>query len=111
MAVTCLGDAAAVMRAVRRGNVGIVVDALLTIAPTASRTTCRTTLSTGAWPKSAMPHHAWASVLRPSITSAPQTADATIPPKVECELTELGQLLIEPLRTLAAWAQANRPAI
>jgi DNA-binding HxlR family transcriptional regulator len=40
-----------------------------------------------------------------------RTAYATIPPKVEYELTELGRTLIEPLRTLAAWAKLNRRAI
>lgn len=40
-----------------------------------------------------------------------RTAFATIPPKVEYELTELGQSLIGPLRTIANWAQTNRPAI
>lgn len=40
-----------------------------------------------------------------------RTAYATIPPKVEYELTELGLSLIEPLRTLASWAIQNRPAV
>jgi DNA-binding HxlR family transcriptional regulator len=40
-----------------------------------------------------------------------RTAFATIPPRVEYELTELGQSLIKPLQTLARWAQANRPAM
>jgi DNA-binding HxlR family transcriptional regulator len=40
-----------------------------------------------------------------------RTAYATIPPKVEYELTKLGRSLIEPLKTLAAWAKRNRPVI
>lgn len=40
-----------------------------------------------------------------------RTAYATIPPKVEYELSKLGRSLIEPLKTLAGWAQRNRPAI
>ncbi|QKL59394.1 helix-turn-helix transcriptional regulator (plasmid) [Ralstonia solanacearum] len=40
-----------------------------------------------------------------------RTAYATIPPKVEYELTELGLSLIEPLRALGDWAVRNRPAI
>lgn len=39
-----------------------------------------------------------------------RTAYPTVPPKVEYELTELGRSLIGPLKTLAAWAQRNRPA-
>jgi hypothetical protein len=35
----------------------------------------------------------------------------TVPPKVEYELTELGQSLIGPLKTLANWAKTNRPAM
>ncbi|MGO4166272.1 winged helix-turn-helix transcriptional regulator [Novosphingobium sp. YAF33] len=38
-------------------------------------------------------------------------AFATIPPKVEYELTPLGRSLIDPLDTLMAWAQTNRPTI
>jgi DNA-binding HxlR family transcriptional regulator len=38
-----------------------------------------------------------------------RTAYATIPPKVEYELTELGRSLIEPLRVLATWAVKHRP--
>ncbi|MEI9430179.1 winged helix-turn-helix transcriptional regulator [Mesorhizobium sp. Cs1299R1N3] len=38
-----------------------------------------------------------------------RTAYATIPPKVEYELTELGRSLIEPLRVLATWAIKHRP--
>lgn len=40
-----------------------------------------------------------------------RTAYATIPPRVEYELTKLGRSLIEPLKTLAAWAKRNRPVI
>lgn len=40
-----------------------------------------------------------------------RTAYPTIPPKVEYELTELGRSLIGPLKTLANWAQRNRPAM
>jgi DNA-binding HxlR family transcriptional regulator len=40
-----------------------------------------------------------------------RTAYATIPPKVEYELTKMGRSLIEPLETIARWAQRNRPAI
>lgn len=38
-------------------------------------------------------------------------AYATIPPKVEYELTPLGRSLIEPLGTLADWAILNRTKI
>jgi len=38
-------------------------------------------------------------------------AYATIPPKVEYELTPLGRSLIEPLRSLADWALRNRTKI
>ncbi|WP_085027867.1 winged helix-turn-helix transcriptional regulator [Ensifer aridi] len=40
-----------------------------------------------------------------------RTAYATIPPKVEYELTVLGRSLIEPLRVLATWAVKHRPAM
>jgi DNA-binding HxlR family transcriptional regulator len=40
-----------------------------------------------------------------------RTAYATIPPKVEYELTELGRSLIEPLAALATWVKTNRGAI
>jgi DNA-binding HxlR family transcriptional regulator len=40
-----------------------------------------------------------------------RTAYATIPPKVEYELTRLGRSLIDPLKTIAGWARRNRPAI
>lgn len=38
-------------------------------------------------------------------------AFATIPPKVEYELSPSGQSLIEPLDTLMEWAQSHRPGI
>ena len=40
-----------------------------------------------------------------------RTAYATIPPKVEYELTDLGSSLIVPLQALATWAQRHRPAM
>ena len=40
-----------------------------------------------------------------------RTAYATIPPKVEYELTELGRSLKEPLSSLASWVVRNRPAM
>ena len=40
-----------------------------------------------------------------------RTAYATIPPKVEYELTEIGRSLIKPLKTLGAWALQNRPVV
>lgn len=40
-----------------------------------------------------------------------RTAYATIPPKVEYELTKLGRSLIGPLRTLSDWVVRNRSAI
>lgn len=40
-----------------------------------------------------------------------RTAYATIPPKVEYELTKLGRSLIEPLRVLGTWAMQNRPTM
>jgi DNA-binding HxlR family transcriptional regulator len=40
-----------------------------------------------------------------------RTAYATIPPKVEYELTKLGRSLIEPLTALSDWVVQNRPAI
>ena len=42
---------------------------------------------------------------------ARRTALATIPPRVDYELTGLGQSLTGPLAALAAWASANRPEI
>ena len=38
-------------------------------------------------------------------------AYAEAPPRVEYELTELGRTLIEPIRTLAEWAEANGEAV
>jgi DNA-binding HxlR family transcriptional regulator len=40
-----------------------------------------------------------------------RTAYATIPPKVEYELTELGHSLIKPLRNLGDWALSHRSQI
>lgn len=40
-----------------------------------------------------------------------RTAFAEIPPRVEYELTTLGQSLTKPLAHLAAWASANRSCI
>ncbi|CAG1005710.1 MAG: helix-turn-helix transcriptional regulator [Rhizobiaceae bacterium] len=40
-----------------------------------------------------------------------RTAYATIPPKVEYELTDLGRSLMEPLLPLAAWGQKNWPEV
>ena len=40
-----------------------------------------------------------------------RTAYATIPPKVEYELTKLGRSLIGPLTTLSDWVMRHRPAI
>jgi DNA-binding HxlR family transcriptional regulator len=40
-----------------------------------------------------------------------RTAYATIPPKVEYELTDAGRSLIEPLHVLSNWAIENRPVI
>jgi DNA-binding HxlR family transcriptional regulator len=36
---------------------------------------------------------------------------AQAPPRVDYELTELGRTLIDPIRTLAQWAEANGEAI
>jgi len=38
-------------------------------------------------------------------------AYAEAPPRVEYELTELGRTLIDPIRMLAQWAEANGDAI
>lgn len=38
-----------------------------------------------------------------------RTAYATVPPRVDYALTELGQSLTEPLALLARWATAKRP--
>jgi DNA-binding HxlR family transcriptional regulator len=40
-----------------------------------------------------------------------RTVYPTIPPRVEYELTTLGQTLREPLSAIAEWARAHRPAI
>ncbi|WP_322028153.1 helix-turn-helix domain-containing protein [Burkholderia sp. BCC1977] len=40
-----------------------------------------------------------------------RTTYPTIPPRVEYELTDLGQSLIEPLRALHEWAVVHRPSI
>lgn len=40
-----------------------------------------------------------------------RTVEATIPPKVEYELTELGRTLLKPVHALAQWALDNRMRI
>src|SRR5919109_1744929 len=40
-----------------------------------------------------------------------RTVFATIPPRVDYELTRLGHSLLEPVSGLGAWARANRSAI
>jgi DNA-binding HxlR family transcriptional regulator len=40
-----------------------------------------------------------------------RTVFPTIPPRVDYELTDLGQTLIGPLKSLFAWATSNRPMI
>lgn len=40
-----------------------------------------------------------------------RSVEATIPPRVDYELTPLGQTLLEPIMGLGAWATANREAI
>ncbi len=40
-----------------------------------------------------------------------RTQFATIPPRVDYELTDLGRSLAEPVKVLGAWANANTPAI
>jgi DNA-binding HxlR family transcriptional regulator len=40
-----------------------------------------------------------------------RTVFPTIPPRVDYELTDLGQTLIVPLKSLFAWATSNRPMI
>jgi DNA-binding HxlR family transcriptional regulator len=40
-----------------------------------------------------------------------RTVYAEIPPRVEYELTKLGETLLEPLQTLAEWAAENRTTI
>jgi DNA-binding HxlR family transcriptional regulator len=40
-----------------------------------------------------------------------RTVFATVPPRVDYELTKLGRSLLEPVSTLGRWARKNRPAI
>src|SRR5471030_2709880 len=40
-----------------------------------------------------------------------RTVFATVPPRVDYELTKLGRSLLEPVRALGLWARKNRPAI
>jgi len=40
-----------------------------------------------------------------------RTVLPTVPPRVDYELTPLGQTLVEPILLLAAWASENRDAI
>ncbi|WP_461059919.1 winged helix-turn-helix transcriptional regulator [Streptomyces pseudoechinosporeus] len=40
-----------------------------------------------------------------------RTQHATIPPRVDYALTDLGRSLLGPLTTLNAWAEANQPDI
>jgi DNA-binding HxlR family transcriptional regulator len=40
-----------------------------------------------------------------------RSVEPTIPPRVDYELTQLGQTLLEPIIALGAWAAANRVAI
>jgi DNA-binding HxlR family transcriptional regulator len=40
-----------------------------------------------------------------------RSVEPTIPPRVDYELTPLGQTLLEPIIALGAWAAANRVAI
>src|SRR5476649_1707613 len=40
-----------------------------------------------------------------------RTVFATIPPRVDYELTKLGRSLLEPVSALGLWARKNRPAI
>ena len=40
-----------------------------------------------------------------------RTPYATIPPRVDYQLTEMGHSLIKPLATLASWAKSNRQRI
>jgi DNA-binding HxlR family transcriptional regulator len=40
-----------------------------------------------------------------------RTVFATVPPRVDYDLTPLGRTLLVPVRALAAWADANRQAI
>lgn len=40
-----------------------------------------------------------------------RTIYPTIPPRVDYQLTELGETLLEPVMALVAWAEKNKPAI
>ncbi len=40
-----------------------------------------------------------------------RTEQPTLPPRVDYALTALGRTLLEPVRALAAWAEANGPEI
>ncbi|MEW6434367.1 MAG: helix-turn-helix domain-containing protein [Myxococcota bacterium] len=40
-----------------------------------------------------------------------RTVTPTTPPRVDYELTRLGRTLLEPIMSLADWAEKNRPAI
>ena len=40
-----------------------------------------------------------------------RSVEATIPPRVDYALTALGRTLLEPIMSLAAWAEQNREAI
>ena len=40
-----------------------------------------------------------------------RTVFATVPPRVDYELTKLGRSLLEPVNGLALWARQNRPMI
>ena len=40
-----------------------------------------------------------------------RTVFATVPPRVDYELTDLGRSLLEPVSSLGAWARGNRAAI
>lgn len=40
-----------------------------------------------------------------------RTVFPTVPPRVDYELTALGETLLEPVRTLAAWAKSHRSEI
>ena len=40
-----------------------------------------------------------------------RTVYPTVPPRVDYDLTPLGRTLVEPLRGISAWAQANLPKV
>jgi DNA-binding HxlR family transcriptional regulator len=40
-----------------------------------------------------------------------RTVFATVPPRVDYELTKLGRSLLDPVSALGSWARKNRPAI